>query len=200
MLIERLETRLDGKSIDVPDGMIHHWAGVVFVPGATVDQALLFLQDYDRHHEYFAPAVAGSKLLERDGDRFRMFLRFSLKRVITVVVNSEHEAYYTRLDPERAYTRAVSTRIAQVEEAGTPDERELPVGDDGGYLWRFNTNWRFLERDGGTYVQCESMTLTRSIPILLRPIVKPFVTSIPRDSLNFTLERTRSELMKRAQP
>jgi hypothetical protein len=200
VVIERLETRRDGKAIDVPDGMIHHWSGVVFVPGATVDQALLFLQDYDRHQEYFAPAVAGSKLLERDGDRFRMFLRFSLKRVITVVVNSEHEAHYTRLDPGRAHTRAVSTRITQVEDAGTPDERELPVGDDGGYLWRFNTNWRFLERDGGTYVQCESITLTRSIPVLLRPIVRPFVTSIPRDSLNFTLERTRSELMRGAQP
>ena len=115
-------------------------------------------------------------------------------------MNSEHEARYTRLDPKRAYTRAASTRIAQVQNAGTSEERELPVGDDGGYLWRFNTNWRFLERDGGTYVQCESITLTRSIPILLRPIVKPFVTSIPRDSLKFTLERTRSELMKRAQP
>jgi hypothetical protein len=120
VVIQRLETRLDGKAIDVPDGMIHHWAGVVFVPGATVDQALVFLQDYNRHQEYFAPAVAGSKLLERDGDRFRMFLRFSLKRVISVVVNSEHEVHYTRLDPERAYTRAVSTRIVQVEDAGTP--------------------------------------------------------------------------------
>jgi hypothetical protein len=33
VVIQRLETRLDGKAIDVPDGMIHHWAGVVSFRG-----------------------------------------------------------------------------------------------------------------------------------------------------------------------
>jgi len=70
----------------------------------------------------------------------------------------------------------------------------MPVGRDGGYLWRLNSYWRFLERDGGTYVQCESITLTRDVPFLLSWIIKPFVTDIPRETLAFTLESTRNAL------
>src|SRR4051812_23902959 len=39
-LIERLQTRAGGKDIDVPDGMIHHWLGTVFVPGVPIDRAI----------------------------------------------------------------------------------------------------------------------------------------------------------------
>jgi hypothetical protein len=81
-----------------------------------------------------------------------------------------------------------------VADPGTPQERERPVGQDGGYLWRLYTYWRFLERDGGTYVQCEAISLTRGIPFALGWLVGPFVTSIPRESLTFTLETTRKTL------
>ena len=97
---------------------------------------------------------------------------------------------------DRAEGRIASTRIAEVENAGTPEEREKPVGHDGGYLWRLNTYWRLLTRDGGVYIQCESVSLTRGIPLGLGWIVGPFVTSIPRESLTFTLETTRRELEK----
>jgi hypothetical protein len=126
-----------------------------------------------------------------------VFLRFAMKKVITVVVNSEHDARYTRHDPHRVSSRIVSTRIAQVEDAGTAEERELPVGHDGGYLWRLNSYWRFEERDGGVLIQSESITLTRQIPFLARAIVRPFVQSIPRDTLTFTLEKTRAALERR---
>jgi len=196
VVIDRLETRIDARRIDVPDGLIHHWIGVVFVPGATLDEAVAMLQDYNRHEVFFAPGVAKSRLLERDGDFFRISLRLQLKRIIRIVVNSDHEARYTRPGPDRVFSRVVSTRIAEVEDPDTPDEKELPAGEGG--LWRFNTNWRFLERDGGTYVQCESLSLTRTIPLLLRPIIRPLVNSIPRDALTFTLKAARTELMKRA--
>jgi hypothetical protein len=51
-----------------------------------------------------------------------------------------------------------------------------------------------LERDGGTYIQCESLTLTRDIPFGVGWIVGPFVTSIPRESLSFTMQQTRKAL------
>lgn len=194
LVIERLETRERGRTIDVPDGLIHHWLGVVFVPGATVDRALALLQDYDRHAEIYKPAVARSRLVSRDGDHFRLYLRFFMKKVITVVVNSDHEARFTRDGPGRAHSRISSTRIAEVEDPDTPQEREKPVGRDGGYLWRLNSYWRLLERDGGVYVQCESISLTRGIPLGLGWIVGPFVTSIPRETLSFTLETTRRAL------
>lgn len=196
VLIERLTTRDGAKEILVPDGLVHHWVGLVFVPGATVDRALALLQDYDRHAEIYRPAVARSRLLVRDGDTFRMHLRFVMKKIITVVVNSEHEAHFNRDRPDRAQSRIYSTRIAEVEAPDTPREREKPVGRDSGYLWRLYTYWRLLEREGGTYVQCESISLTRDIPIGFGWLIGPFVTSIPRESLEFTLVTTRNTLTR----
>jgi hypothetical protein len=94
-------------------------------------------------------------------------------------------------------SRIYSLRVAEVEHAGTPQEREKPVGHDGGFLWRLYTYWRFLERDGGTYVQCEAISLTRGIPVVLSWLIGPFVTSIPRESLTFTLETSRATLARR---
>jgi hypothetical protein len=197
LYIERLSTLEGGKSIDVPGGLIHHWIGAVFVPGANLDQALSLLQDYDRHAEIYHPAIARSRLVSRDGDVFRVELRFFMKKVITVVVNTENEARFTRLGPDRAQSRIYSLRIAEVADPGTPRERERPVGRDGGYLWRLYTYWRFLERGSGTYVQCEAISLTRDIPFVLDWLIGPFVTSIPRESLTFTLETTRKTLAGR---
>jgi hypothetical protein len=194
LLIERLTTREGGKNIPIPDGLVHHWVGLAFVPGTTVDEALALLQNYDRHAEIYRPAISRSKLLAREGNVFRVYLRFFMKKVITVVVNSEHEARFQRDRADRAQSRIYSTRIAEVEAPDTPAEREKPVGRDGGYLWRLYTYWRFLQRDGGTYVQCESITLTRGIPLGFGWLIRPFVTSIPRESLEFTLTTTRKTL------
>jgi hypothetical protein len=195
--IERVAAQEDGKSIDAPGGMIHHWAGAVFIAGAKLDQALALLQDYDRHAEIYQPRVTRSKLVSRNGDRFRAYLRFSMKKVITVVVNTDNEALFTRVAPDRAQSRIYSLRVAEVEDPDTPQEHENPVGHDGGYLWRLYTYWRFLERDAGTYLQCEAITLTRGIPVGVGWLIRPFVTSIPRESLEFTLLKTKETLMSR---
>jgi hypothetical protein len=196
LVIERLRTAEGGRPIEAPDALIHHWMGVVFVPGGTSQHAVELLQDYDRHADIYQPNVTASRVLEQEGDRFTVFLRFFMKKVISVTINSDHEAHFTRVNPTRAYSRIVSTRVQEVQHAGTRSERELPVGKDGGYLWRINSYWRFLERDGGVYVQCESVTLSRGIPFGLTWVVGPFVTSIPRESLAFTLETTRKVLVE----
>ncbi|PYR45595.1 MAG: hypothetical protein DMF89_24670 [Acidobacteria bacterium] len=193
--ISRVETRDNGQSLHVPDGLVHHWVGLVFAPGATLEQSLRLMQDYDHHAGLFRPAVTRSKLLARDNDVFRVHLRFFMKKVITVVVDTENEARFTRVAPDRASSRIRSLHVNEVEDPGTPRERTMPEGNDGGYLWRLNTYWRFLERDGGTYVQCESITLTRSIPFGLHWLIGPFLTSIPRESLTFVLETTRKALV-----
>jgi hypothetical protein len=197
-VIESLTTKEGGKDIEIPDGIVHHWIGVVLAPGVTIDQAVALLQDYDRHAEIYKPNVARSKLRSRSGDDFTVYLRFSMKKVITVVVNSEHAAHFTRHAPDRVSSRIYSTRIAEVEDADTPKEREKPVGHDGGYLWRLNSYWRFQQRPEGVYIQCESITLTRGIPFGVGFIVRPFVTSLPRETLEFTLESTRKALLARA--
>ena len=197
LFIARLATREAGVPVDVPGGLIHHWIGAVFVPGATLNQAVGLMQDYDRHADIFRPVVARSKLVSRDGDAFKVYLRFRLKKVITVVVNTDNEARFVRLGSDRAQSRIYSLRVAEVEDPDTPQEHEKPVGNDGGFLWRLYTYWRFLERDGGTYVQCEAISLTRGIPIGFGWLIGPFVTSIPRESLAFTLETIRMALPRR---
>jgi len=146
------------------------------------------------------PDVERSKLESRDGDHFRVFLRFRRHKVITVVLSTEHEVQYFRDARGKAHSRSSAVRIAQVENAGKRDEREKTPGDDDGFLWRMETWWRMEERDGGVYVQSEVASLTRDIPTGLGWLIAPFVTSIPKDSLTFTLGATRSAVVERKTP
>ena len=194
LVIEQLRVRPDGRDVEVPAGLVHHWIGAVFVPRATTADALRLLQDYDRHATVYAPAVARSRLISHQGDTFRFSLRFVMTKVITVTVDGEHEARFTMAGPGRARSWIHSTRLAEVTDAGTSSEREEPVGQGGGYLWRLNSYWRLEERGGGVYVECESVSLTRDVPFGLGWIVGPFVTSLPRESLELTLTKTRDAL------
>jgi hypothetical protein len=189
--MQRLEILDNGKPIACPGGMIHHWTGVVFIPEAKLEDVLAVLEDYDKHSVYYAPDVERSKIEARNGDHFRVFLRFRRHKVITVVLNTEHEVQYFHDGPGKAHSRSSAVRIAEVENAGKSDEREKPPGDDGGFLWRMETWWRMEERDGGVYVQSEVASLTRDIPTGFGWMIKPFVTGIPKETLTFTLEATR---------
>jgi hypothetical protein len=189
--MQKLEILDNDKPIACPGGMIHHWSGVVFIPGAKLEDVLGVLEDYDKHSVYYAPDVEGSKIESRNGDHFRVFLRFRRLKVITVVLNTEHEVQYFHDGPGKAHSRSSAVRIAEVENAGKSDEREKPPGDDGGFLWRMETWWRMEERDGGVYVQSEATSLTRDIPTGIGWMIKPFVTGIPKETLTFTLEATR---------
>ncbi len=192
VVIEKLATRDNGAEIECPDGDIHHWIGTVFIPGVTLDQYLAFVQDYNRHQDHFKPDVGRSQLLERKGDEFRVFFRFYKKKFgITAVHDTWHDIRYFRLSPTRAGSRTLTTRILDVEAYGKPAEKHRSAEDDRGYLWRLNTWWRFEERDGGVYVQSESVTLTRNVPW----IAKPFVRGFPRDQLTLTLGTSRSALV-----
>jgi len=196
--LRRLETHDNGEKIACPAGLIHHWAGLIFIPGANLDTVLSVLQDYDHHSVYYAPDVERSRIESRDDRHFRVFLRFRRHKVITVVLNSEHDVHYFRDSETRAHSRSSATRIAEVENAGKSDEREKPPGQDGGFLWRMETWWRMEERDSGVYVQSEVASLTRDIPTGLGWLIGPFVTSIPKESLTFTLEATRKAVSARS--
>jgi hypothetical protein len=179
----------------VPHGIIHHWLGTVFVPVATLGQTLKFLQDYDDQYKFYAPDVQRSKLLQRNGNDFKVFLRLKKTKIITVILDTTYDVKYVPISADRAVSYSYSTRIAEVENVGKSNESERPVGDDSGFMWRLNSYWRFMQRDGGVYVQLEAISLTRDIPAGLGWLVKPFVTSIPEESIDFTLSRTRQALV-----
>lgn len=181
---------------NVPDGLIHHWVGAAFLPGVSLPQTLALLQDYDNHARIYPPEVAASKLLGRSGNDFRIHYRLLKKKVITVVLNTEHEVRYFRLDDRRWHSRSYTTKIAEVENAGKAGGREMPVGNDNGFLWRLYSYWRFAERDGGVWIECEAISLTRDIPTGLGWLVKPVIQDLPRESLTATLQNTYNALVR----
>ncbi len=195
--MQKLEILDSNKPIACPGGMIHHWSGVVFLPAAKLEDVLGVLEDYDRHSVYYTPDVERSKIESREGDHFRVFLRFRRHKVITVVLDTEHEVHYFHDAPGKAHSRSSAVRIAEVENAGKSNEREKTPGDDDGFMWRMETWWRMEERDGGVYVQSEVASLTRDIPSGLGWMIRPFVADIPKESLTFTLQATRKAIEAR---
>jgi len=196
ILIEKASLA-SSKAAKLPDGLVHHWSGFVFIPNASLDKVLSFLEDYDHHQEYYKPEVARSKLLHRDDDHFIAYLRFAKKKIITVVLDTVHDAHYYKLDPKRAYSRSHTIRVNEVENPNAPNERQKPPGQGEGYMWSMDTYWRFLERDGGVYVRCDAISLTRDVPTGLGWLIGPFITSIPKESLSGTLKATRTAMQKR---
>ncbi len=193
--LRRLNVHAAGGDLEVPGGMIHDWEGIIFIPGATIDDVLRILQDYDHHATYYAPDVARARIESRDGNHFRVFMRFRRQKIVTVVLDTEHEVTYYRDSPLRAHSRSSAVRIAQVEDPGGPHEKEKAPGEDDGFLWRMETWWRMEERDGGVYLQNQVVTLTRDIPAGLAWLIKPFITKIPKETLEFTLQATRKAVL-----
>ena len=192
ILVQKLETKAPGVSSDVPDGMVHHWVGLIFIPGVTLAKTLPIVQDYDRRAELYKPDVSASRTLAHKGDDFKMFLRLHQKKFTTVDFNTTYDVHWGTVTPTKVYSNSISTRIAEVKDPDKPDGDELPVGTGHGYLWRLNTYWRFEEKDGGVYLQCEALSLTRDMPTGLGWLLKPLVTSIPKASLNRALGQTRN--------
>jgi hypothetical protein len=197
ILVERQETKLDGKDVEVPDGMVHHWVGLMFIPGANLAQTLAVVQDYDHRAELYKPEVIAAHVISHQGDDYKIFMRLYQRRFTTVVFNTEYAIHWGRVDATKLYSNSVSTHVAEVKDASRPDGPEVPVGHGNGYLWRLNTYWRFEEKDGGVYVQCEALSLTRDIPFGLAWLIKPLVTKIPKQSLDRALGRTREVVLER---
>jgi putative flippase GtrA len=188
--------RVPDPAAAVPEGRIHHWVGAIFIPGAEVDRVVKYLQDRAGQESKAFEDVTASKLLARDGNRLRVFMRLRRDNIITVNYNTEHAVEYRLLGPQRASSRSVATRIAEIEDAGTPREREKPIGNDHGFLWRLNAYWRYEKVDGGVIIECESVSLSRDVPALLRVFVNRTVEGIARESLERTLVRLRAELTR----
>ena len=196
ILVQQVNTKEEGHPIEVPHGLIHDWIGVLFIPKASLSQILAVVQDYDNHRNIYKPEVRDSKLLQRNGNNFKVFLQFYKKSLVTVVINADFDINYERFGSNRAVSRSYSTRLAEVENAGKTDEREMPVDDAHGYLWRLYSYWRFEEQDGGVYVQLESIGLSRAVPAIFAWLVNPLLRSIPRGTLSSLLSATRTAVAK----
>jgi hypothetical protein len=192
VLVEQGNTLEEGHPIQVPHGLIHDWDGVLFIPHATLEQTLAVVQNYDHYQDYFKPEIRNSRLLSRNGDDFRIALQLYKKTLITVAIDADFDVQFDRLGTNRVMDRSCATRLAQVADVDQPDAHELPPDDGDGFLWRLCDFWRFEEKDGGVYMQLESIGLSRNVPDWIAWLVDPLLKSIPRGSLSAILTATRT--------
>lgn len=193
--IRQERTVEEGKPIEIPDGLIHHWSGVAFVPGISLERALSLLQDYDNHWRMYKPEVRRSKLLERTNNTFTIYLQFYKNSPRRVSFNTVFEVHYTRIDATHVISHAASLRIAELQYPDQPGSSEFAVGQGRGYLWRMNIYWRLEEKDGGVYMQVETIALSRDVPAIFAWFVNPLIRRISRQTLVSLLYATRRELL-----
>lgn len=195
----QLHTRDDGKSIGIPDGMVHHWIGIAFVPGATLKAAEAVFEDYRDYSQIYAPQIRRSKILTRSSDGFQLYLQLYKNSPREVAYNADFDVRHISLGPTRIASSSISTRIAQLKDPSQADSPELPVGKDSGYLWRLNDYWRYEQKDGGVYMQVETISLSRDVPALLAWFVKPIIHRIARETIASLLDANRRALENPAQ-
>lgn len=185
--------------IHVPKGLIHDWIGATCIPGATVEKTLALVQSYERHKDIYRPDVMDSKLMSRCGDVFEVYLRLLKKKIITVVLDTDHHVEYAPVSAKRWWCRSHSTRIAEIEDAGKSTEKARPPDTGYGFLWRLSSYWHFEEQEDGVRVECRAISLTRDVPKGLGWVIEPIIKKLPRESLVATLEATRRSYRDEAQ-
>ncbi|MGB7848783.1 MAG: hypothetical protein WBL63_24440 [Candidatus Acidiferrum sp.] len=182
------------EPVKVPDGLIHDWIGAAFLPATSLKETLALVQDYDNHKNIYKPEVIESKLISHHHNDFEIYLRLLKKKILTVVLDTDHTVHYRPVDSSRWTCRSYTTRIAEVENAGSPKETVLPPDTGYGFLWRLSSYWRFQEREGGLCLECRAISLTRDVPRGLGWIIQPIIQNLPKESLIHTLESTRQAL------
>lgn len=176
-------------TIDLPGAIIHDWAGAILVPGATVEKALTVLQSYDDYKRIYAPQVTDSKLYSHQGNHWRSYLKLYKRALLPAIFDTEYDVEYRELDPARWAVLSRSTKVAEIDGG-----KVLPVGTGHGYLWRLNAYWLLEQRPEGVYLECRAISMSRDIPLGLAWAIKPMITSLPRDSLQQTLDATARAL------
>jgi hypothetical protein len=172
--------------VPVASGLIHDWVGAVFIPSARVEDVMKVVRDYNRHQDFYRPEVVSSRILSNRGDEYKVRLRLLKRKVITVLLDTEHEIRYEKLGATCWQSRSASTSIREVRNPGK----------DHGFMWRLNSYWRFHEGDGGTYVECEVVSLSRAVPPILARLIDPIVRQLPQQSMADTLRATRAAVEK----
>jgi hypothetical protein len=193
LIIEQI-TPTTGSQL--PGALLHDWRGTAFAAGATPADFERLMKDISAYPQCFAPQILAARILMQRGDHLQATMRIRQQHVITVVLDTTYDINFGRLDADHGFSISRSLNISEIGSPGAGAEHVLGPDQEHGFLWRLNTYWSYEERNGGLYMQIESVSLTRSIPTGLKWVVEPFVEKIPRDSLEFTLRAVCSALRK----
>jgi len=152
------------------------------------------MKNFGAYPANFAPQVVSARILGQQGDRYQVAMRLRQQHILTVVLDATYDVTFAGEDSAHGSSISRSTRVAEIAAPGTSREHALAPNEDHGFLWRMNTYWSYQERDGGLYIQIESVSLTRSVPAGLGWAIEPFIESVPRESLEFTLRSACNSL------
>jgi hypothetical protein len=180
---------------NVPHGLVHDWVGATFIQRATIEDVLAVVNDYNRYHEIYSPAVVNSKLLESEGNEHK-FSMIMMQKVLSVkaAIDSQYQSRCVLVAAKRWYCISHSTEVREIKNFGESDEHELPPDEGSGFVWRLYSIARFQERDGGVYAELEAIGLSRDIPIAIRWLVNPIVEHLPRNAVSLTTQQTRDSI------
>jgi hypothetical protein len=184
--------RVNGRAVETPSARVEHWRGAVLIAGVTTAR----LVDELEHGPPPSDDILKSTVLERGEDWMVVSLRLQRKTVISVVYDTEHVVTFTRETTSRATSTSTAIRIAEVADVNTPQEHPLGAGEDRGFLWRLNAYWRYQDVPGGVIAECESISLSRDIPTLVRFVVSPLVERTARESMTRTLVALRTRFAR----
>jgi len=158
---QMFSTNAKGKTIDVPDGWVHHWRGAVLIPKARL--ADVFKQLQERVPGAGQGDVLASKILS-PAPAMRVYLKIHrTKAMWTFVYNTEHVVTFLPRDATHGSSTSIAVKVAELGDPGTPGERELAPGSDNGFLWRLNAYWRYVQVPEGVIAECESVSLSREV-------------------------------------
>ena len=194
--VKRMGQAESKGEFQISGGTVHHWRGVVFIPDVSFEFAMHRLRHPELETEK-QEDVLESRVLERtSSDRYRLFLKLKRTQIITVVYNTEHLVRFRTHDDNKHSSSSVAVKIVEVERLDGGAEREKPEGNDNGFLWRMNSYWRYKKVPGGVLVECETITLSRSIPFLLEGLARPIINNVAGESMERTLRELRERLVK----
>jgi hypothetical protein len=181
----------------LPGALLHHWRATAFAPGAAPAAFDRLMRDFNAYPQHFAPEVlTAHTLAQPQPNQLLATMRIRQHHILTVVLDATYAVDFATPDGAHGYTVSRSTRIDEIASPSTPAEHALTPADAHGFLWRQNTYWSYVARDGGLYLELESVSLSRGIPRGLGWAVQPFIESIPRESLEFTLHSAVTALRK----
>ncbi len=176
----------------VPQGLIHHWVGAMFVPNLSLDQVMSVLKSYDRYNELYKPLITKVAVLERDGDNVKLNVVAVQKAFsVTAAVETDDEVKIVRPAPNRVLITSTAVRVQEIADYGQPSQHLFAEAKRPGYVWRTVEVQRLEQRDGGVYVEFETVSLSRGIPLEVRWLIKPLTDNLPRKLMLDMLNDTR---------
>ena len=191
-----LEHLTPDSSKEMQGALLQDWRGTAFVPGAKGADFERAMRNFATFPRIYSPEVLSASVPLKEGNHYHVAMRIRQQHIITVVMDMTYDTTFGRLDAQHGYSLSRSIQITEIDGAGTTQEQAVSAAKERGYLWRLNNYWSYEEGDGGLYIQVESVSLSRAVPRGLGWAIGPFVNSVPRESLEFTLRATRDALKK----